>query len=472
MSHYSTFAESEIATCLCCMCGEAISPNPSFMCMQCLRTRMDITENITRQTAVTLCKGCARWKVPPKAWVVAPLESRELLSICLKRITGLNTVRLTDAVFLWTEPHSRRINVKLTVQREVFSGAILQQQVVVEFIVTTEQCPDCARSYTEHTWVASVQVRQKVSHKRTFLYLEQLILKNKIHETAINIKEERNGVDFFFDSRSHAQRFTDWLTSAIPAKYNTSKKLVSQDIRNNTYLNKYSFSVEIAPVCKHDLVYLPARTASALGDFSRLALVKRVATVFILTNPFSCQTVVLNSQRYWRDPFGAVLTSRQMAKFIVLNVEEVRGEDAVVEATVARECDFGVNDQLFTVPTDLGKIIHPGDLVLGYDLTSAQINSDFEVDWGRFPDVILVKKEYIRTKPRNYKLKRWAIEKADIEEGNNEEKDAEEFMNDIEEDPELRSGINLFKIDGNEPDEHVAIHELVDDLELVTSMEV
>ena len=47
-------------------------------------------------------------------------ESKELLSLCLKKIKGLNKVKLMDAVFIWTEPHSRRIKLKITIQKEVF----------------------------------------------------------------------------------------------------------------------------------------------------------------------------------------------------------------------------------------------------------------------------------------------------------------------------------------------------------------
>ncbi|KAL0220694.1 hypothetical protein RCL1_000548 [Eukaryota sp. TZLM3-RCL] len=456
--------DPQVLTCLCCMCGAPMEPNPAFMCLLCLRSRVDITEHIPRAAAVTLCKGCARWKVPPKAWVVAPLESRELLSLCLKRLPGLNTVHLTDAVFIWTEPHSRRINIKLTVQKEVFAAAILQQQLVVEFTVTTEQCPDCQKSYTEHTWVASVQVRQKVPHKRTFLYLEQLILKNRIQENTINIKEEKHGVDFYFNSRSHAQRFVDWLCSVVPAKYNTSKKLISHDIRNNTYHNKYSFSVEIAPVCKHDLVFLPQRTASSLGDFSRLVLVKKVASTFYLMDPLTGKTASVNPQRYYRDEFSSLLTSRQMINFIVLNVEP-SSIPGVFDISVARERDFGANDEYYITRCDL-PYLNPGDLVQGYDLNSMQFDTNLVGDTSNLPDVILVKKIYVRTRPRKYKLKRLAIEKADIKEENNSEADAEEFMKDIEEDAELRQTINLFKINPDEVDEIVPVEELIDDLEI------
>ena len=72
------------------------------------------------------------------------------------------------------KPHSRRVKVKLTVQKEALSGVILQQTFVVEYIVANQQCDSCKKSYTENTWKACVQVRQKVDHKRTFFYLEQV----------------------------------------------------------------------------------------------------------------------------------------------------------------------------------------------------------------------------------------------------------------------------------------------------------
>ena len=42
-------------------------------------------------------------------------ESKELLGICLKKIRGLQRVKLLDAAFIWTEEHSRRIKLKLTI---------------------------------------------------------------------------------------------------------------------------------------------------------------------------------------------------------------------------------------------------------------------------------------------------------------------------------------------------------------------
>lgn len=73
-----------------------------------------------------------------------------------------------DATFVWTEPHSRRIKVKLTVQKEVFGGAILQQVFVVEFVVNNQMCDDCHKIETKSFWRAVVQLRQKVIILFTF----------------------------------------------------------------------------------------------------------------------------------------------------------------------------------------------------------------------------------------------------------------------------------------------------------------
>lgn len=78
---------------------------------------------------------------PPTSWVVAALESKELLALCLRRLKGLNKVRIIDASFIWTEPHSRRIRMKITIQQEAFVGTIIQQQFEVEFVVASQQCP-------------------------------------------------------------------------------------------------------------------------------------------------------------------------------------------------------------------------------------------------------------------------------------------------------------------------------------------
>ena len=53
----------------------------------------------------------------------------------IKKLKGtLTQVRLIDASFIWTEPHSRRIKIKLVVQKEIQEGAILEQTVPVSHL--------------------------------------------------------------------------------------------------------------------------------------------------------------------------------------------------------------------------------------------------------------------------------------------------------------------------------------------------
>ena len=83
---------------------------------------------------VNFCRGCDRYLQPPSSWIQAHLESRELLTL-LKLKANLADVRLTDASFIWTEPHSKRIKIKLTVQKEIQEGAVLEQIIPIEFVV-------------------------------------------------------------------------------------------------------------------------------------------------------------------------------------------------------------------------------------------------------------------------------------------------------------------------------------------------
>ena len=46
---------------LCCQCGSQIEPNPTNMCVACLRTQVDITEGIPKQGVLYFCRNCERF---------------------------------------------------------------------------------------------------------------------------------------------------------------------------------------------------------------------------------------------------------------------------------------------------------------------------------------------------------------------------------------------------------------------------
>jgi nonsense-mediated mRNA decay protein 3 len=201
----SLASQSALATVLCCLCGVPITPNAANTCASCLASTSDITRGISTEVTLHRCRGCHQWHKEAGKWVACELESRELMALCLQHVSGLKNkthkVHLTDASWIWTEPHSMRLKVRLTVQREVQVGTILQQSFTVEFIIRNQQCIECQAEFRQGSWKSLVQVRQRVSHKRTFLYLEQLILKHDAHRGALSIKTFRDGMDFYFPDK-------------------------------------------------------------------------------------------------------------------------------------------------------------------------------------------------------------------------------------------------------------------------------
>ncbi|KAJ3235055.1 hypothetical protein HDU81_000873 [Chytriomyces hyalinus] len=462
-NHNPTLTEQRI---LCASCGTVIAPNPANMCINCIRSDVDITEGIPKQATIHYCKGCDRYLQPPNVWVVAELESKELLTLCLKKLRGLSKVRLVDAGFIWTEPHSRRVKVKLTIQKEVFANTILQQVFVVEYMVSTQQCEECTRVAAQLTWKAVVQVRQKVSHKRTFLWLEQVILKHNAHQNTTNIKEAKDGIDFYYTSRSHAIRMVEFLQSVVPAKLKTSEQLISQDIHSGTANYKFSYSLEIVPICKDDLFVLPAKVAKSLSDISPLVICSRVSNSLSVLDPNTLKISDMRNTVYWDNPCIALSGITDLVEFYVIDVQHERvhnGRFGLATAEVSRSKDLS---QTYLVRTHLGNILRPGDHVLGYDLRNANFNDE---NWDKFitkknavPDIVLVRKSYPnarkKLKGRSWKLKTITVEEEVEAMGKSKaekakaDQDYELFLRDIEEDPELRGMMNLYK----QPSKHNA----------------
>ncbi|KAJ9669493.1 ribosome-binding protein [Coniosporium apollinis] len=452
------------ATILCCNCGAPIDGTKAAaaLCDDCIKLTVDISEGIQREATVHICRDCDRYLAPPSQWLVAQPESKELLALCLRKLRGLNKVRIIDASFIWTEPHSRRIKVKITIQQEALQGTILQQSFEVEYVVAYQQCPDCQKSYTHNTWRAVVQVRQKVPHKRTFLFLEQLILKHGAHKETQNIKETHDGLDFFFSARNSAEKFVDFLTSVAPVRVKKSQELISMDIHTSTKSYKFSYSIELVPLCKDDLICLPIKLAKQLGGISPLTLCYKVGTSVNVIDPTTLQTADISTQEFWHTPFAPLADVQELAEFIVLDIEPLgpqKGRFALAEATVARASDLGMNDTTYYTRTHLGGVLHPGDSVLGYHLSGTNFNNpQFEALENHrnyastIPDVMLVKKFYARKKKnknRNWRLKRMAKEESEMlprkQDQDRLERDMEMFLRDVEEDEELRANLALYK---------------------------
>lgn len=53
-----------------------------------------------------------------------------------------------NAHFLWTEAHSKRLKLRLTVQKEISGQVTLEQTFDVEFTEIYTQCDDCKKEFT------------------------------------------------------------------------------------------------------------------------------------------------------------------------------------------------------------------------------------------------------------------------------------------------------------------------------------
>ncbi len=362
-------------------------------------------------------------------------------------------------------------------QKDV-NSIIMQQIFTVEFIVGNQQCIDCQKSFTEHTWVSVIQVRQHRKHKRTMFMLEQLLIKHGVCADVMQIKEVADGLDFYWGNKSSANKMVEFLRSVLPIRINQGKKLISQDDNSNVRKYKFSTYVEIAPTSKDDLIVLSNKLTAAVGGVSPLMLCHRVSNTVHLVDPISLKTTELSSERYFLDPPRVVLTSEQLVEFEVLDIEHAEDEYIrsggdkdkmregltqfnkhnkynsklhLAEVTVARSNDF---DRQFVVTTHLGHMLYPGCTVLGYDISKHNITEDVSaVMRGRdLPDVVLVRRTYPerkkRAERRYWKLRQLAKASADKIpkkfEQERHDQEMERFLQDIEEDPELRSKFNLY----------------------------
>ncbi|OEL17402.1 60S ribosomal export protein NMD3 [Dichanthelium oligosanthes] len=341
---------SAACTSICCTCGVPMPPNAANTCARCLRTRVDITQGVPRHAAVVNCPACSSYLQPPRFWVRAATESPELMQILLRRVQRQIArlgVAIAAAEFVFTERHSKRLKLRLRLRREVLHGVTMEQAHVVEFTVQDRLCEACGRAHADRDqWSAVVQVRQRASHRRTLLHLEQQLLRHGAADSALRVDGNAGGLDLYLASRSHAARLVDFVSSVAPARVGTAKQLVSHDTKSNSYNFKHTFSVELCPI------WGPSSSAS----------------------------------------------SRQLVEYVVLDVEHDPSGDVTVSwAQVARASDFGKNDTVFTVKTHLGYQLKPGDHALGYDIYSVNSNNDDLEKYGQshqLPDAVLAKKSY------------------------------------------------------------------------------
>lgn len=401
----------------CCTCGALVEPNSRGQCVDCIRAEVDLTANIPHSVAIDRCSVCGAFHRNPQ-WAQMELESPQLLALCLKKTRGLtghlhdgddaHRLKLIDASWVWTEPHSKRLKIKVTVRAEVTGGLALQQQCVVEYVLRGGQCRECERAAAKQTWQACVQLRQKgAATPRVLHLLEQLILADGAAKGAVEIKPVKEGIDFFFDTRQHAERLVHFVGQYAMTRSKQSKQLVTHNEKAGTANVRHTWALDVAPLCKDDLVLLPRPTAASLGMPTRLCVVAKAGRTIHLVHPSTAAVALCSADQYWRHPFGAAFSRPAARAFEVLDCElEAAGRGgaargaaepsaarfAVGDAQVVRGSDY---ERVLSVLTHLGRVLGAGDTALGYDLGTSSMAEEMLAQLpagSELPDVVLIGK--------------------------------------------------------------------------------
>jgi len=150
----------------------------------------------------------------------------------------------------------------------------------------------------------------------------------------MNIREMHDGLDFQFKNKSHANRLVDFINSQVPSRFKSSKQLISHDLRNNNFNFKYTISMEIAPICKDDLVALPRPLSKELGGLGPIVLVYKISTFVQVVDVFTMRTYEIDQNCYWKYGFTALCGRDRLTEFVVLNIEDTDRDVNVSRAAI------------------------------------------------------------------------------------------------------------------------------------------
>ena len=299
---------------VCCLCSAVIDANPRGTCEACLKKSLNIKTCIPTEFELQYCKGCQRFLRPP--YVKIERDSADMMKLCLSRIKSYDKkVKIIDSNFIYTEPHSKVIKIKISIQKEVEKN-ILSQNLIIEFKEKWNLCRDCQKLQTPHTWSSCVQIRQRVPHKKTMLYLEQIILKNKMQKSSLYFNEANEGFDFFFSTRRAGEIFSNWIATVVPCKITYTKKYVSLSTSTFTYL------VDVANVAKYDLFLLDKESYKKLGGIGPLLICTRLSSRTIFEDPRTFNHLYLDGNTFFKYKFNPFCNSNQLTEFLVLDVYE------------------------------------------------------------------------------------------------------------------------------------------------------
>ena len=373
------------------------------------------------------------------------------------------------------------------------------------------------RNYRPH--ILGVQIRQRVPHKKTMLYLEQIILKNKMQKSSLYFNEANEGFDFFFSTRRAGEIFSNWIATVVPCKITYTKKYVSLSTSTFTYL------VDVANVAKYDLFLLDKESYKKLGGIGPLLICTRLSSRTIFEDPRTFNHLYLDGNTFFKYKFNKFCNSNQLTEFLILdvyeeidynfgninnnnnkngkkkkkgkkkknkknkdeddsedenkkeennnnNINEINEEDSM---SLSTNYEKGIKDkekkleedkehilkcrktfikcirnnnekdkgEIIEIKSHLAEVIKPGDIYLGYDLRTINLDSEnsafLEENINKLPDVILARKK-VNIDDKDKKVKR-LFEGKNKKENKDDKGDIMEFLEEMHDDKDLKDNI-------------------------------
>ncbi|TBU21234.1 hypothetical protein BD311DRAFT_833909 [Dichomitus squalens] len=324
-----------------------------------------------------------------RVWELASIGFNWLASLqaALKGIRGELKMLGPIDWLNWTEPHSQCLRISLTIQQEVFTVLVLEQVFEIEYLVQHGQCPDCAKLPANNIWKALVQRARK---------------------DTISVKEVCDGLDFFYSTRSHAQKMAEFLTGVVPIQSKVSRPNGSSRRTHTPTLPTSSTPTRLRSLQSAKTISSVSRPSS-LANISPLTLCVRMGNSLHFVGPATLQSAEISAPVYWCAPFESLASVADFIEFTVLDVEPLgmtRSKWVLADAQVALSgafCSHGGTRAGAEEDDAMDYEGGPGDSAMGYFLTNTNFNLD---DFAALPshrmlDVELVKKAHPNRRKKN-----------------------------------------------------------------------
>mgnify|MGYP000878723778 CR=1 FL=1 len=79
-----------------------------------------------------------------------------------------------------------------------------------------------------------------------------------------------------------------------------AKQLISHDEQSGNYHYKYTFMVELAPICRDDLAILPKPLSKQLGGIGPIVLCYKISQFVHIVDIKTMRTYEIDKKSFWK----------------------------------------------------------------------------------------------------------------------------------------------------------------------------